>query len=533
MGRPLFLSEVPTTLPSPPPQDPSVSSHTPTLDPAQDPANPAGTEGRSTPVVSTPTATAFFENYNLAQSSLRQTAQSLDAAFERLQELRRILVTYQQAMAAHTNRGPAIEPNADFGPSHSALVLTDSTSDDSTSAASSDPPLYVTATPLHWPEMSPFRFTNRPPSAVHDRQNGSVSPLNDNRTSTETNNTRSRPLNDDSSTTLARRLAARQNPSSRHRSQILGSVIDILRSSRAVENTPPLVDLSPDVETSSRTSRVVEILRQRRESHQRSVPVQSDLSRQSYSWEDDDRGDRSRSYRVRRRLNADGDELVQTVNLEPESPRSVEPLWDVPRRRRFPVAPTPPTVDDSYQERQRDANRTDPEVIVFSRANNASDPEPHSVPVSARRPPSRRRGWARLDPDGNEISADEEEMLERARTIIRRNNPQPFFSLFRPVVRTSSDAIPTSRDDAITSEAQSEPTNAAQPSDVAVATVENTLEPAPGRACAIDYINPLPMPLREMVHDPNRRTESSGYNTKRKSPRTAIRVSPSAPLAGR
>lgn len=252
--------------PSPPSLVPSTSSHTPTLDSVQDPTNTAGTEGRSTPVAPTPTATTFFENYTIAQSSLRQTAQNLDAAFERLRELRRILVTYQQAMAAHTNRSPIVEPNTDFGPSHSALVLTDSTNDDPTSAANSEPPLYVTATPLQWAEMSPFRFTNRPPAAVYDRQNGSVSPSDDSATPTAPNHIRSRPLSDDSSTTLARRLAARQNPSSRHRSQILGSVIDILRSSRTMESSPPLVDLSPDIETPSRTSRVVEILRQRRES---------------------------------------------------------------------------------------------------------------------------------------------------------------------------------------------------------------------------------------------------------------------------
>ncbi|KAF9787031.1 hypothetical protein BJ322DRAFT_1053301 [Thelephora terrestris] len=534
MGRSLFLSEVPAISPSLPPLHPPTSPQIPTLDPAQNPANTTSTEGQSTPVAPTPVATTFFENYALAQSSLRQTAQSLDVAFERLRELRRVLVTYQQAMAAHTTRGPAVEPNTDFGPPHSALVLTDSTSDDSASAANPDPPLYVTATPLQWPEMSPFRFINRPPAVPYDRQNGSASPLDDNRTPIPPSQTRSSPLSNDSSTTLARRLAARQNPSSRHRSQILGSVIDILRSSRTMENPAPLVDLLPDMEASSR-SRVVEILRQRRESHQRSVPIQPDHSRQSYTWEDDDREDRSRSYRVRRRLNADGDELVQTVNLEPESPRSVEPLWDVPRRRRFPIAPTPPTVDDSYRERQREVNR--PEVIVFSRVNNSSDSEPHSVPVNSRRPPSRRRGWARLDPDGNEISTDEEEIIERARMITRRNNPQPFFNLFRPVVRASSDSNTTSRDDTNASEAQtparSDRTNTVHAFDTTTAKAENTHGYESNDDFQIDYINPLPMPLDEMVCNSSKRTEPSRCNVKRKSPRRVVRVSPSAQLAGR
>ena len=83
---------------------------------------------------------------------------------------------------------------------------------------------------------------------------------------------------------------------------------------------------------------------------------------------------------------------------------------------------------------------------------------------------------ARLDPDGNEISTDEEEMIERARAITRRNNPQPFFNLFRPVVRASNDSPTTSRDDTGTFETQlsSQPgiTSTAQPSDIAEGTLE-------------------------------------------------------------
>jgi len=244
--------------------DPPAPPTIPTLDPTQDFVNTTDTEDRHTLAPTTPATASFFENYTLAQNSLRQTAQSLDAAFERLRELRRTLVTYQQAMAAHTNQA-ATEPSADFGPPHSALVLTDSTSDDSTSTANPDPPLYITATPLQWSEMSPFRFIGRHPVAAYDRQNGSLSPSDGNTTPIPPNFSRHRPLSDDSSTTLARRLAARQDPSARHRSQILGSVIDILRTSRTMESSAPLVDLGPDSETTPRSSRVADIVRRRRE----------------------------------------------------------------------------------------------------------------------------------------------------------------------------------------------------------------------------------------------------------------------------
>ena len=68
-------------------------------------------------------------------------------------------------------------------------------------------------------------------------------------------------------------------------------------------------------------------------------------------------------------------------------------------------------------------------------------------------------------------------MIERARAITRRNNPQPFFNLFRPVVRASSDN-PTNpagdNTDAFEAQipSQFDSTNMAQPSD----TVEGILE---------------------------------------------------------
>lgn len=83
---------------------------------------------------------------------------------------------------------------------------------------------------------------------------------------------------------------------------------------------------------------------------------------------------------------------------------------------------------------------------------------------------------ARLDPDGNEISTDEEEMIERARTITRRNNPQPFFSLFHPIDRASNDGPTTSREDAGAFEAQ-RPAHSARANTVqSSGTAEGTLE---------------------------------------------------------
>ena len=62
---------------------------------------------------------------------------------------------------------------------------------------------------------------------------------------------------------------------------------------------------------------------------------------------------------------------------------------------------------------------------------------------------------------------------------------------------------------------------------------QNTIECESSPACAVDYIDPLPMPLHEMIRNPNKRTDPSRHNTKRKCLRGAIQVSPSAHLAGR
>ena len=83
---------------------------------------------------------------------------------------------------------------------------------------------------------------------------------------------------------------------------------------------------------------------------------------------------------------------------------------------------------------------------------------------------------ARLDPDGNEISTDEEEMIERARTITRRNNPQPFFSLFQPVDRTSNDTPTTPRDDVGPFEAQMLGHSTRTSTPQSSGTTEDTLE---------------------------------------------------------
>ncbi|KAG5654296.1 hypothetical protein H0H81_005145 [Sphagnurus paluster] len=105
------------------------------------------------------------------------------------------------------------------------------------------------------------------------------------------------------------------------------------------------------------------------------------------SWEDwveEREAEQHRNYVVRRRLNADGEEHVHPINLE----------W----------------IDDTHTQpwnRQlRDLDRRTRELAEAVQEGASSNAR-------------RRRGWARLDPDGNEIPSDEEEELERMRAEYR------------------------------------------------------------------------------------------------------------------
>ncbi|KAJ7124833.1 hypothetical protein C8R43DRAFT_36560 [Mycena crocata] len=109
-----------------------------------------------------------------------------------------------------------------------------------------------------------------------------------------------------------------------------------------------------------------------------------------------------RNYFLHRRLNADGDELVHNINVEWDEDEHLS--WLVPRDR-------PESQDFSSFPRRRFA----PQMF---------DAHDRNETVRGTRPPppipeARRRGWARLDPDGLPISLDEEEELERSRAEYR------------------------------------------------------------------------------------------------------------------
>ncbi|KAJ7293822.1 hypothetical protein C8J57DRAFT_38562 [Mycena rebaudengoi] len=103
-----------------------------------------------------------------------------------------------------------------------------------------------------------------------------------------------------------------------------------------------------------------------------------------------------RSYFIHRRVNAEGEELVHNINFEWDED---DPLSWLPSR-------------DSQDYRSSFPRRRVYDILEPAGAGRGSN-----TPA----PPSevRRRGWARLDPDGNAIPSDEEEELERSRAEYR------------------------------------------------------------------------------------------------------------------
>ncbi|KAF7319901.1 hypothetical protein MKEN_00773400 [Mycena kentingensis (nom. inval.)] len=111
---------------------------------------------------------------------------------------------------------------------------------------------------------------------------------------------------------------------------------------------------------------------------------------QSYARQDsrdviESPGPDPRGYFIHRRLNGDGDEVVHNINLDWDEDDPLTWLMQEDSRRR--------------RARPMDAHRDVAPVVQV--------PEP------------RRRGWARLDQDGNPIPSEEEEELERHRSEYR------------------------------------------------------------------------------------------------------------------
>lgn len=219
------------------------------------------------------------------------------------------------------------------------------------------------------------------------------------------------------------------------------------------------------------------------------------------------------NYVVQRRYNRNGEEVVHniTVDWDDDDPMSwLMPSPNISRRHRNRFSsprqnldllrasdthPTPPPQQPA--ETTPSFSSSTPSYptssSIISEASNSSNSAP------------RRRGWARLDLDGNEIPSDEEEEYERLRADSRRRATRRAQAL-ASLAQTAGITLPVP----------------ATPPPQELTIYQNINPPVvlrhdPSLSYPADFVNPLPMPISEMV--------DSGKNTKRKPillPRHAI-----------
>lgn len=437
MGREIFGSEPSRSLSLQRLQSSSSVNLVPHQSHSSSPLTSTATsEPDGSPVPDRPSSprTLVLENYAAAQDSLRQASATLDAAFNRLRELRRSLHSFRNGMASNSPLHAYPESRSDYGPPYTAIVLTRASSDlpSPPSPPTSEPP---NPPAMHtWTEFSPFRFIYRPmeaddiPSLVRrtDGDSDSNPTLAIPRARLQWRvSARVNHSTDEPSTSLGRRIASRQAndaPASNfprlHRSS---SVIDAMRAThRQREDEPRASPIgsgqNPSDErlplTSTASLRALRDSRERLRMESRATTPRA-VPRLPRSEDFDADHVESRTYRVRRRLNADGDELMQTLDMDSGSANFQDPVWDMPSRRRLPTLMLPLDMDENLVADNAQRNLNSSTVRI-------DDATPHPLPTAVgRRVLTRRRAWARLDADGNEISTDEEDALERARAQIR------------------------------------------------------------------------------------------------------------------
>lgn len=156
-----------------------------------------------------------LDHYATAQDRLRQASQHLDAAFDRLRELRRSLT--RMSSQEPQQQSPTLEFRPRVGPSHAAIVLTEAGAPNPHSSSSAHVP-EPRNLPTTWPQLGPFRFIARNvedlPAAsqdVYDEVTYPFPPLAVRSPAQWRLATRAQPqASNEPSTSLGRRVAARQ-----------------------------------------------------------------------------------------------------------------------------------------------------------------------------------------------------------------------------------------------------------------------------------------------------------------------------------
>lgn len=221
----------------------------------------------------------------------------------------------------------------------------------------------------------------------------------------------------------------------------------------------------------------------------------TDVTRQYPNFRDEQNGPvgAERSYVIRRTINADGEEHVHPISFE-WSDEEASP-WVLPRGQRDELF-----VD--YMSPPRPLRSPPVRYVQRSDTIQHLPTEGNTLPSGTHR----RRGWARLDPDGNEIPSDEEEELERVRAELRVNAQYPSRGPLHSNITVPheyestlrADNLPRSGLDLVDPDLSWSSGNTPD----LVPTVASRIEPPvhqPVSQLSPFCVNPLPMPVESMV----------------------------------
>ncbi|KAF7437248.1 hypothetical protein PC9H_004085 [Pleurotus ostreatus] len=480
------------------------------------------------------------------QRSLAQASASLEAAYDRIRQVRLSLIQLQESYNSFASRFP----DQVIGPNHDAIVLTgDSTSEEPQSPAGQLSQYEIdfeTSTssnaPARWDTYFPDSFTTAPTDPLATRNsvassvslNSPVSPHRSlpSRRSLLDANPSQRRESDDPSTSLGRQVAARQsNQSSPSQNSLPADIVAQQQYLREAQQTvrelerisneyqrrlgsmpelPPLQELSSmepileyprptPAEILSRRSLDANVLQATNQTVQSSQTNSSlmppRLTSNGRRWPRLSRADiRQGSIQSPSSSRSDATRLSMLSNFSinnmstPSSavnrdrpllfdePMSYEPgelfpsqaalqdRFDTLARRAIMRRQSTVEARDHGRTLQQDLSHyVLPRLISptmgatadfssFSPTDTTQELRQSSGGAASTHSRTRRRGWARLDADGNEIPSDEEEELERLRSEqrVRANNVARLTQLAEQVAMSgerrtgSSDAEDTS-----------------------------------------------------------------------------------------
>ncbi|KAF8060997.1 hypothetical protein FPV67DRAFT_1673823 [Lyophyllum atratum] len=540
------------------------------------------------PVPASVTSETALRNHTETQRSLQHASAALEAAYRRIRQVRRNLLEVADRMPSSESQLRSSEHNT-VGPDHNAIVLTGPFVDDSSNFE--DELVFAHPSAVTRPVSNPYatgRFRDLPPLNTFGPVNPTPPNMQNSpyfshrpyplprRSQPENPVPRRRDVHiDDASTSLGRRVAAREAAGASNTnhlstvnslarfdgssSRLLASIERDIEQFRTVaqlvrqRGTEPAPAMVPDnvAASSTRPTQTADVNAARRTVLSPNASTGADASLLASSHPESRRRRLGRGTASARPSVSTASERLSLLsnfsvqNLPTPVSANHRPLiFEEPssyiQAANF-IESRHDTWEDLIEEHEqrnyviRSRYNADGEEHVHPINLDWIDEAPYGLPNISRlresvqnaRGEPRRRGWARLDADGNEIPSDEEEELERIRAEYRiqaqSRSRGPIStrdggdrSGFHPLqATTTSTSLSPDEENTITESIPRVRLNARDQRPFYGSVMDSVItvdclrreESLPSYAtpfCA----NPLPMPIQEMVWSPPKRKAS-------------------------